>query len=488
LKLGKSIAIYLVGGVLAKIAAFLLLPIQIGNLSVEQYGKLELLMLLHSLLVIVTGMQIESAIAREMGGAVNRNDDRQIAWSALLLTVGISILVIICLLQLPEAILAETYGLERTDVILVALTAILVQLFGEQQVILRFKEMPTRYATISTLDLLLLLSLNYWFVEIRHLGPRGAILSLLIGKTLSVALGWRYTFGIPTGMNWNKERVVRMASYATPLVLPVLLSWSQGAGNRLLQVGTIGLGGHAQNGLAIRIASVVGLFAYAFRLAWEPLAFKNLDGTRDADDIHAKAQSAYFQLMFVLSGIASIASMYLMPVIVPMEYGDAVMLTPLHIFSQFWQGSLTIVAIGIHGARATSRLVAIFLTGALLNLALFKMLFPVVGNPSTALAALLSSIYVSGAALTQSNIVHNTGLETKLFIGAALGTVVFCVGMFSSEAILNYLDFGTLAPLARGLLQTLVLILVTYHMIYRVAGFQLKASGLSVTLVQNRRG
>jgi O-antigen/teichoic acid export membrane protein len=49
----------------SRLAAVVLVPLYTRTLSITDYGRLELLLALHALVVILSGLQTESSIARE---------------------------------------------------------------------------------------------------------------------------------------------------------------------------------------------------------------------------------------------------------------------------------------------------------------------------------------------------------------------------------------------------------------------------------------
>jgi O-antigen/teichoic acid export membrane protein len=226
----RQFLIYGVAGAASRLTAIVLVPLYTRTLSISDYGQLELLLAVHALIVIIAGMQIESAVARDFHAAQAAGEARSVVVSALLLTVAgtaiVSLVLLACwkLQLLPATIAQRSFGL------LLALT-LPVQLFGVQLAILRFGGRALQFALISFCDLVLCGLFSAWFIVGYGAGFAGALWGILVGKTICIAIAWPQTFGAIGRIVPDRPVMQRMVGFGIPAIPAVLISWLQNAGS-----------------------------------------------------------------------------------------------------------------------------------------------------------------------------------------------------------------------------------------------------------------
>ncbi len=433
----RDFLIYGVGGAASRLAAIFLVPLYTRVLDVTDYGTLEVLLAVYTLGILLVGLQSESAILRDYYTARDEKTLPQLVWAGLLIAVaGTGVLVVVT----AGAAMAGWVDPHLTQYapLLLALT-LLAQLFGIQLIILRFAGKPVRFALFSFLDVLAATVLSIVFMVVLGWGLWGALWGMSIAKAAGVALAWRYSFGTLPRPLPAQPLFARMLAYALPTMPSVLLNWLQTNGTRLLLALFLALNAVAVASVAIRVAALFGFVVYSFRLAWEPWAFQQLDLPNRAPDAYSRVLSAFTIAMLALAGVASMVSPLLVAIFAPPEYGAATALVASFMFGQLWIGIANITSIGIHGARVTSRLTAVFAVGGVLNVAVLAALADSVGIGAAAIAFLVSTIASAFAATWYSERHFDTGFSIRLLFSAA---VVSC--LYSATA---WFVFSTLPAL-----------------------------------------
>src|ERR1700685_3089101 len=262
----RQFFIYGMSSAASRLAAVVLVPLYTRTLSIHDYGKLELLLAIHALILIFAGMQVESAVARDYFEA-KAGSPRALAWTALYLTfLGFALTAILAGLAFWRGWLPASFNLQIV-LLLLAMT-VAAQFFGVQLVILRFSGNPVFFAVLSFCDLALCALFSAWYIVVLHFGVAGALYGVLSAKTICVIVAWRRTLGTVVPQRIDKALMSSMLNYGVPALPAVLVGWVQNAGSRILLAIALTLNDVALAAVAIKVAAIYGFVIYSFRLAW----------------------------------------------------------------------------------------------------------------------------------------------------------------------------------------------------------------------------
>jgi O-antigen/teichoic acid export membrane protein len=423
--LARQFLIYGIGGAASRLAAIFLVPLYTRTLTVHDYGQLEVLLALHALTVLLVGLQSESAVARDFHSARAEGSDHRLAWAGIFITVGGSLLL--PLLTLPAAWLGWFPNDVASYLPWLFGMAVPAQLLGIQLIVLRFAGAAVRYAILSFLDLALSAIFSAALIITFKLGITGALTGILLAKSVCVILAWPMTFGTPRDGRPSGDTIRRMLAYALPTIPSVLLNWLQNNGNRILLATFLTLRDVAIAGVAIKVAALYGFVVFSFRLAWEPYSFERLADHAERPGLYARAFDWYVLGMFLVAGITTAIAPTIVAVLAPAEYASAAYLAGLFIVGQFWAGAITILAIGIHGARITARLSQVYGIGAAINVLLLLALAPLIGVSAAGIGFLASSFVSAWLAAGYSDRHFGAGFGRRLLIVGGVVSMAFAL-------------------------------------------------------------
>jgi O-antigen/teichoic acid export membrane protein len=458
LSFARQFLVYGISGAASRLAAVVLVPLYTRTLSITEYGQLEVLLAVHALIVILAGMQVESAVMRDYLAAKLSGHGRLLAWSAIYLTVAGTLIIALVLFAafLTGWLPGDFSG--RTFMLLVALT-VPAQLLGIQQVMLRFEGRSLYFAIVSFCDLALCTLFSVLFIVQMEHGLEGALWGIFCGKLSCMCLAWRLTFGSPIYPLTELKLVQRMLAYGVPAIPAVLVGWLQNAGSRLLLALALSLSDVAIAGVAIKVAALYGFVVYSFRLAWEPLAMAKLTALDSDPEFYSRALEWYVITMFPASGIAVLLGPYIVAVLAPPAYSVGGSVAIFFVLGQFWVGMTYVLLIGIHGARLTSRLLPVSAIGVLVNVALLFAIAPYLGVAAAGVGFLAGSICSALVAAYFSNKHFNTRFSCKLIVWTVLATTVFAVLWY--QVLLRYPEAMNRLLFSVGLLGVGICLLFT---------------------------
>lgn len=423
----RQLFIYGVAGAASRLAALVLVPLYTRTLSMADYGQLEVLLAIHAVMTILAGMQLESSIARDYfdheGGIAAA---RARAWW----TIGLTVAGTACVTMLALAIWGFTglRGAAGATVVglLLALT-LPAQLLGVQLVLLRFQGRPRLYGLVSLSDLTLSALFSAGYILVLDMGIAGALLGMLSGKLICVAVAWSATFGRPPRLPLDSVPARRMLRYGLPSIPAVLIGWAQNAGSRLLLALALTLEDVAIAGIAIKVAAVYGFVVYSYRLAWEPFSMAKLGSADDDPDVYNRALEWYVPTMLLASGIAVLLGPSIARVLAPPSYAEGGWIAMFFVLGQFWAGLTNVLVIGIHRSRQTAQLLPVYGLGALVNVGLLFATAPFFGVAAAGIGFLCGSISSAFIACRFSNRHLGTPFNARLMVVTLLATVLIAL-------------------------------------------------------------
>ncbi|MGX7927484.1 lipopolysaccharide biosynthesis protein [Tsuneonella sp. HG094] len=448
MKFARQFLVYGIAGALSRLASFLLVPLYTRTLSQGDYGQLEILLALHQLAVLTIGLQGESAVARDYFRAEQEGRVRELYWGALgLAAAGLAISI---------GLVAAAFAIGIPDDVtryipLILFAGLVTHVLGIQLVAMRFASRPFAYGAISLVDVLVTAASSIYLIVFQGMGILGALAGLAIGKTVVLVAIWRSTFGKPQ----RPGRIREMAAYSLPTMPAVLLNWLQTMGSRIVWSFFFAVSAVAVASVSMRVAAAFGLLVYAFRLAWEPLAFRMLESEERRRFAPALAHICI--VAFVAAGVASLAGPLLTALFAPPEYRAATGLVGILMMAQVWLAVILVTQIGIHGARVTSRVSVVFAIGAVLNLAVLAATAHFAGIVAMAWAQFAGATASALAAAWYSNRHFDTAFSPRLLAVMAAVTTGFG---FASHALPSW--EGSLWPHPLLVLSTMLGVVIIW--------------------------
>jgi O-antigen/teichoic acid export membrane protein len=429
-RLAKDMAIYGAGDLVFKFAAFAVFPIYAHLFKVEQFGVMELVNTLATLVSLFLGLGITSAVQRFYWDPQFPEAKRSALISTgLHLLMGWSILftVFIVFILFPfHARIREGYGILWVFLVLALASNIPLQILQFCLDALRLHFSPWRFTLLSGWKNLSGVSLGLLFIWGMKMELLGYFLGIFLAASVSVPFGlWL----IRKDLRWVFDRQIakQIFMFGYPYVFAGLAYWLFGSMDRWM-LGT--LSDNTQVGLfsiAFKFASLLFFVNSAFGQAWSPFAIKIYADRPDYRRIFTRALS-WLLLGLTLIGVTlTLFAQELLFLLTPEPYWAAATIIGFVAMGVVLQGTTQITALGISLERKTYLLSVVAGITALVNVVLNWILIPKWGALGSGIAILISYAVLTGLYLYWTQRLHPIPLEIKK-LTVSLGMIVVALG------------------------------------------------------------
>jgi O-antigen/teichoic acid export membrane protein len=390
-KLLKHTTIYGVGGLLGKLAGFLLIPFYTHYLSPAQYGTLELLDLSLSLTAIILNVVVAAPLVRFFYDYEDDTERRRVVSTALLASAFGALLIsaggVIFANQLSVLILkAPGLGLYFR---VISASFFLMCVNAVAWNYLRARERSTLIVSVNLASLVVTLSLNIFFIAGLHMGVLGVLCSGLIGHLLNTSIIGTCTLRF-SGIHFDAAKMAAMAKFGAPMIISSLGAFVLNFSDRfflqhyrtLADVGVYALGykfGFILNFLLIQ----------PFFMIWPPRLYA-LAKQDDARETVSRV-GTYFSLILTVGVLAISATIRdVIKVIASPDYQAAYRVVPLIALAYLCQGMTSFFQVPLFLEKRTSYIALTGCACGVLNIVFNWSLIPRFGAMGAAWATLLS--------------------------------------------------------------------------------------------------
>lgn len=442
-RVSKHTVIYGLGGMSEKILAFFLIPLYTNVLNVDDYGRLTLLRITISIILMVAGLGIIPAVYRFyfQGSEVRKED--LVVGTAFLTLIGFSSIVALVLMVFSGEISQLYFGTTHyKDLFLLIFITIFFDTFNEFSfALLRIHEESIKYVVISLSGMLCSLALNIYLVAILKIGIKGVLFSSLFSAILMSLIFAPYLWS-RLKFKYSLNTLKEMLNFGLPLVPASLGSFVLIYADMFFLKHFSTLENVGIYSLAYKFgALVLVLIVNPFDATWAPLKYKAVM-EKDADRIYANVLTYFcFVAVFLALGI-SVLIKDVLTLISGQGYLSAYKYVGFIAFSYVLYGLYRVVCLGIDIAKKTRIRAVIVVLSACINLILNYILIPRFYVFGAANATLLSYVFMVVATYLAAQKLFHVNYQIvrvlKIFLVAIMIYLV-ASGIEAGSALTNLL-------------------------------------------------
>jgi O-antigen/teichoic acid export membrane protein len=447
-RLGKHSAIYGLGGLVSRILAVLLLPLYTRYLSPSDYGKVETLIALTTVIGIALRMGIHSAFFRFYFDSSEPSARLRVLRTSFWFTMAMATAGLVGGLLLAAPISDVLFGSsDDSELVIAAFVGLWAGMNYEQLTSLfRVEERSVAFVSASLANIFLTIGATLLLVVALDKGPTGVIVGNFTGTLIVyvVLIGYRRE---QLGLELDRGLLREMNRFGLPLVPTALFLWVTNFSDRLFLVRLADTTEVGLYSVGVRIASAMVLLLTAFRLAWPAFAY-SIEDDREARRTYAFVLT-YVVLVttWVATGLALLSPWIVEWIAAPAFEESSRVVGPLAFAAVAFAGYI-VVAIGVGRAKRTQFNWVVTGAAAAVNVALNLVLIPPYGMMGAAIATVAAYSTMFVGMIWWSQQIYPVPYQWRRVVtAAAAGIVLVTAGKLAGGGLPVALPLALVYPL-----------------------------------------
>lgn len=386
-KLVNNSLIFAIGNFGSKIMSFIMVPIYSYTLTTNDYGKVDLLTSLVSLLMPVICLDIYDSVFRF---ALDRSKNKsQIFSTGMIFAFISSILAIILGIVISQFI--NSYPVMYTVIyMIVSVFYSLISNFA------RAIGYVKQFAMAGIVNTFIMGGCNILFLIVIKMGMNGYMLSMILGQGVAILFLILTTkifiyFGI---RNLNNSILKKMLIYGVPLIPNNLAWWLNSASDRFFILVMIGASANGIYAMANKIPSIITTVSSIFFQSWQISVVEEYE-KEDGKTFISSVFESYLSILFFL-GIGILAVIRpLYRIILSPSYFIGWKLTPFLVLAVIYTSLASFLGTIYTANKKTVSVLVTTIYGAIANVILTIILVKFIGIDGAAIANAISFFLVS---------------------------------------------------------------------------------------------
>lgn len=421
--LAKNTAIFAIGNVASRLISFFLVPLYTNILTTSEYGVVDLINTVCTVLAPILILNISEAVMRF---ALDKDADCK-----KIMSIGLTVFassIIIGLLILPISSMFSDIAPYAIDVYFYTITLAGSQLF---LCYLRGREQLALYSAGSILHTLTIALFNILFLAVMHKGIKGYFLAYIFSNIITIVFSFIAGNVLEVIKNYRLDikMAKSMAKYSVVLIPNTFMWWIMNSSDRVMVTSMIGVAANGIYAVSYKLPSLVSTLTGIFNQAWSYSAIRE-DGSEDENEYNNRVFNRLVSIVMLLSIMLLTIIKPFLKLYVGESYYEAWRYTPFLIVGSAYLTLATFMATSytVHKDSFGYLFSATF--GALLNVILNFLLIPIIGVYGAAFATCVSYIAVFIFRLFHTQKYIKYDVNNKEFIGGSILLMVSALVLF----------------------------------------------------------
>jgi O-antigen/teichoic acid export membrane protein len=448
-RLGKHSLIYGLGGLVSRILAVLLLPLYTRYLSPADYGIVETLIALTTVVGIVLAFGISSAFFRFYFDSAEPAARRRVLRTSFWFVMAMATIGLVAGVSLSPELARLLFG-TSDDWKLVAASFVGLWTgmnWAQLTNLFRVEERSVAYVSASLVNILITIGATLLLVVGLEKGPIGVIVGNFTG-TLTVYAVLVFYRREQLGLEFDRSLLREMNRFGVPLMPSALFLWVTNFSDRIFLVKLADTNEVGLYSVGVRIASAMALLITAFRMAWPAFAY-SIEDDREAKRTYAFVLTyLVVATTWVATALALLSPWIVRWIAAPAFESSSRVVGPLAFSTVAFAGYI-VVSIGVGRARRTQFNWVVTGAGAAVNVALNLLLIPRYGMIGAAIATIASyTTMFLGMAWWSSRVYPVPYQWRRVAIAAGAGVALVAAGKLADGGLPVAVALTAVYPLA----------------------------------------
>ncbi len=388
----KNTIIIFIGKICTQFVSFLLLPLYTGFLSTKDYGIVDLITTLVTLLLPIVTFQLDQGVFREL--IDNRTNEKN---KGKIISTGTFLVSFQCLIFLILFLFVSYFINNNYKFLLIFNLMACIYLTLCQQIARGFGD-NTRYTIGSAISSFFTILFNILFIVCFGLGATGMLCGTILGQLIGIIYFVKTLkiFGYLSINNYSKKLKKILWKYSIPLIPNAIAWWILGASDAVIVSIILGVDMNGILAASLKFSTIIVTLYGIFNISWHESAALNINDS-DVEVFVNKTINIMLKLFLSLC-IGMIAVMpFVFPIMINKKYDMGYGLVPISMISALFNVLQGLVVV-VFAAKKDTYSIAITSTfSAIINIVIHLILINFIGLyasvVSTLIALMLLSLY-----------------------------------------------------------------------------------------------
>lgn len=314
-KLAKNIIIFAIGSFSSKMLQFLLIPFYTRILTNEQYGTIDVLQSIATLLIPIISLTISEAVFR-FTMEENTNKKQVLSIGIICSSINIFIMLII------GGVLYELTQYEYIFILIFYIATNIVRTIFSQ--FTRAIGKVTIYTIDNILNVFITIVANIVMLTFLHQGVNGYLMGYVVGNVFSIILLtvlskiYKY-FSI---REFNMLTFRSMLKFSVPLIPNSICWWITNFTDRVMITYSYGAGINGIYAAAHKIPTIITIIVDVFFQAWQISANKEFKN-KGIEKFYSEVFKYLFAFVFIICALLMSFSQLITKIVMGKEFFDA---------------------------------------------------------------------------------------------------------------------------------------------------------------------
>lgn len=385
--LKKNTIIFTIGNIGSSLISFILIPLFTNYLTANEYGKIDFITMLISLLIPIITLNFIEALIRF--GVDKEYDSKEVISTIIFSIIPIYIiLLIICMILIKLRII-------NNSILMYLGIFFIVSIYQFLQQYTRVIEKLIVYATSDILYTVIFSLLNIIFISKLRIGLKGYFTAYIIAYIIAsifLILKAKIYKDIKIKL-YNKKYLIEFIKYSTPLIPNNLSWWIVNVSDRFLIKVFNGYSNLGIYSIANKIPQILNTFYGLFFKAWQISSIKEL-GKEDTEKFYEQIFKYIYKAMFSV-GIAILGGINLIFLImIGEEFKEAINYVPILVLAIIFFTLASFLGSIYTAYKKSKNVLKSTIISAIINILVNIIFMPIFGTIVACYSTLISYLFL----------------------------------------------------------------------------------------------
>jgi len=393
-KLIKNSVFYTVGNIFPQIAGFILIPIYTAYLDPEQYGIVNSMSVLGSVIGVLLTLGIEKGIYRLYYDY--KDDERKVYLGTIIIGItAFSILAFAVIMLLPHLVASVYKSIPFYPYyFLMILMTLISKVITVPSVYLRVSEQAGKFVLLQFSVFILTAFFNLLFIIYYKQGAVGMLKGTLLANMIMGPVFYLCTFKAII-FKFNVTYFKNTVLYSLPLIPGFIFAWVLNLSDRIFLERYLTMTDVGVYSFGYKIASLITVFSGGVFAAYNPHFFKLAnEGGIDAKQQIGRLNNIVILMILTICFFIAFFSREVIDLLISTKYAGAIRLIPLLTIAFFFSQITGFLDLMIYQDKKTLQSMFIGFAAAASNIISNILLIPPFGMMGSVMATLISFVFL----------------------------------------------------------------------------------------------